>query len=914
MSKLFNTILIQIALLCCNFCYSSEEPLTLSNFTRKNLMKYDQIDSSNGTIYRLDYNGNKIYPTYEGYKCYDFQTKVKSIKQHCETLSNMGNGGNLVVKTLTNTLNSTYVVSNANNITNTLGERFLSISIPSNTNVIIPEDIIVNQNDVTFYTVGDNVNLFILGILNNNIEYEYENAFFYFGTQNCNVFVGPKATVTFNNINHDSLFCIGDTSLSSSIVPYPGCSIYTNSILKNTNNEFNTINSQCTLYLNRYLEKDDILHYDHYQNECHLISLNGVISPTIKIIYPTNMAQNSNIQDNYKLENINNNGISYVKTSYFPGLYWKNSSMEHTFSNDNVAGSYCIENPFPTIQFNEKQVLTLNPANKFANYDIQLLDDCLVENGKYSFREFVNIPSNTNKYIDVDTIEDLFMNGKTYSVNCKYRKGLLNNMPSDIYTGLIGNKDIVINYNNNSICTIYGSIIDYHGKLLCAPGISKIVFKHPTYTNIISKQKFKYTFVNDGILEYKQEQFGKDIENIIINDKQYSSTSNKIEFFDIFCDDENEPFIDYRDDVSKINDYNLTNITWNLYDYKNKQGDLINKLEECFRDGNIYKPSNRNNVGLINNIPIDILNYEIKANLSGNKPISIFSNNERSHITFSGNNTQYTGNVSLSPNINSVYFQGDKSILKINVILNKGTLVNNNILQSITSYGNNKIDFYYNNGVDTTLIDESTETSIKLNDIITTVNDNRDSIKNINKYNISGVTWNIDTIENCFKDGKGLLDNFPSTIKANIVGNKDIVINSNTTVVYLLGNNSKYTGKITIPEDVTEVYKSKNFNTDNIVYKGKSIVYTELSKIEEVNDNIIELDITNKEWKNDKLVLKDVNDENPYKIIIKGDNKCFDEITINITNNQEINLSEKSGIREIEIDKMKLSYDTNGNK
>ena len=398
MFKLFNTILIQTALLCCNFCHSSDEPLTLSDFTYKNLMKYDQIDYSNGIIYRLGHSGNKIYPIYEGYKCYDFRTKVKSVKQHCETLSNMEGGGNLVVKTLTNTLNNTYVISNENNITNTQLEKFLSISIPANTNIIIPEDVVVTQNDVTFYTVGNNVNFFILGILNNNVEYEYENAFFYFGTQNCNVFVGPKATVTFNNINHDSLFCIGDASLSGSIIMYPGCNLYTNSILRNIEQESNTINSKCKLYLNRYLEKDDILHYDHYQNECHLISLNGMISPTVNIIYPTQLAQDSNLKDNYKFESINSNGISHVKTSYFPGLYWKNGLMEHTFSNYNVAGSYCIENPFPTIQFimgnDKKQVLSLNPLNKFAKYDIQLLDECLVENGKYSFRQFVNIPSN----------------------------------------------------------------------------------------------------------------------------------------------------------------------------------------------------------------------------------------------------------------------------------------------------------------------------------------------------------------------------------------------------------------------------------------------------------------------------------------------------------------------------------------
>ncbi len=45
-------------------------------------------------------------------------------------------------------------------------------------------------------------------------------------------------------------------------------------------------------------------------------------------------------------------------------------------------------------------MLTLNTDSEFSKYDVQLWDQCLVKNGKYSFNTFVNISTNKDKYTD----------------------------------------------------------------------------------------------------------------------------------------------------------------------------------------------------------------------------------------------------------------------------------------------------------------------------------------------------------------------------------------------------------------------------------------------------------------------------------------------------------------------------------
>ena len=47
----------------------------------------------------------------------------------------------------------------------------------------------------------------------------------------------------------------------------------------------------------------------------------------------------------------------------------------------------------------------LNSKNKFSQYDVKFWNQCTVNNGKYSFKEFVNIQNNIDKYINVDILE-----------------------------------------------------------------------------------------------------------------------------------------------------------------------------------------------------------------------------------------------------------------------------------------------------------------------------------------------------------------------------------------------------------------------------------------------------------------------------------------------------------------------------
>ncbi|MBR1943993.1 MAG: hypothetical protein IJ848_00785 [Alphaproteobacteria bacterium] len=911
MSKLFNIVFLPIAILCNNYSYSSEfikyneEELTISDFSRSNLSKYKEIDSSNGSIYMINSEGERIYPTFNGYKCYDLQTEINEVRAHNTLLQNILQGGNLVVQTLNDNDNNTYYVNDVKNIKQ---GSFLSIVLPSNTNIIIPRDVTVIQNDVTFYVGAgnNNVNLFILGTLTNKHNYTYINSFFYSDQQNCNVFIGPKATVSLNNINHDTMFYLNNTN--SSIVLYPGCTLNANSVLQNVWQETNLINQYCTLYLNRYVEQNT----DSYNQ------IKGIISPNANIVYPIHL------QNSYTMENINNNNMQFIKNNYFPNLYWKKeqqnySVIEHTCNND-----YFFEDSSTILLSTDQEgrkVFSLNPTNKFLKYDIQLSNNCMVESGKYSFREFVNNATNYDKYINTDTLEELFTNGKTYYVNNEHRTGLLNNIPNEIYPGLIGNKDIVINYYNmypnSNTCTMHGCIpIKYTGNICCMPGITTIVFKQSTVSGILSTKGFKSTILRDGVLECQSGRFGRDISEIKVKDKTYTKTNSDL-FYEFFNYDDEGIFEDYRCPIDQINRYNLDNVTWNLYDYTDEDENNINIFEECFKDGDTYKPHGSNKIGLVNNIPIDILNYEIKANLSGNKPITIYSNKENSHITFSGNNSSYTGVVSLSPNIRKVYFNDETSAVKVNTGVSKSTVTNNNnnILQTLIK--NSEIEFYYGDETNNKLIDENT--SIKLSDIALPENDNRDTIKNIGKYNVTGTTWNIDTIEDCFIDGTGLLNNFPSTIKANIIGSKNIVINPNATEIILLGNSTGYYGKITIPETATRIQTSVNFKTENLIFNndipfyidGKQINIPEVdNQTEDVKQNTdaIELNITDNNWQNNTFSITSVDNEHPGKIIIKGDNESFNEMVINVVDTQTVNCSEKSGLKELEIGKLKLIY------
>ncbi|MBQ9440922.1 MAG: hypothetical protein IJU54_00745 [Alphaproteobacteria bacterium] len=222
--------------------------------------------------------------------------------------------------------------------------------------------------------------------------------------------------------------------------------------------DYNTIRKYGSLYFNRYTNMD--------------IKLHGRIDNNMHIIYPNNCKKNpedtnsNEWKDEYKL-NPDTTYTSYSKTEYFPNLYWDGTSHEYAKSGES---KYHFEDPANPIVFDDNKMLTLNTDSEFSKYDVQLWDQCLVKNGKYRFNTFVNTENNKDKYIDLDTVENLFCDGKTYKTT-----GLLNNMPSVIYIGLVGNKDIRIKPDTKEL-KLFGDNTQYTGILYLHPSINTITF------------------------------------------------------------------------------------------------------------------------------------------------------------------------------------------------------------------------------------------------------------------------------------------------------------------------------------------------------------------------------------------------------------------------------------------------------
>ena len=186
---------------------------------------------------------------------------------------------------------------------------------------------------------------------------------------------------------------------------------------------YNTLRGYGNLYFNRYKNIDTKL-------QCR-------VENNMHIIFPNNCKKNQeNVNVNewkeeYSLKQ-DSTYTSYSKTNYLPNLYWNGTSHEYAESGES---KYHFADPKSPILFDNNKILTLNTNSEFAKYDVQLWDQCSVEKGLYSFNTFVNIESNKDKYVNIDTLENLFSNGTKYKMT-----GLLNNMPSTIYVGLIGNK------------------------------------------------------------------------------------------------------------------------------------------------------------------------------------------------------------------------------------------------------------------------------------------------------------------------------------------------------------------------------------------------------------------------------------------------------------------------------------------
>ncbi len=226
------------------------------------------------------------------------------------------------------------------------------------------------------------------------------------------------------------------------------------------------------MYLNRYTKQD---------NNINKVKAN--ISINMYTTYP------ENCKDDFETFTENNSKQSKQRLSYFPELYWLGNN--HEFSEKEDYSKYRMEIlKSPIIFDSNDKILKLDINDRFAKYDIKLSYECKVGAGKFSFIEYVNKADNINKYIDVNTIENLFINGRTYKTT-----GLLNNMPSIIYIGLIGCKDIKINTTNNTI-TLLGNNTKYTGKIIIPDTVDTMYICKNSSVNILSTKFIK-------VLSYK---------------------------------------------------------------------------------------------------------------------------------------------------------------------------------------------------------------------------------------------------------------------------------------------------------------------------------------------------------------------------------------------------------------------------
>ncbi|MBQ9440912.1 MAG: hypothetical protein IJU54_00690 [Alphaproteobacteria bacterium] len=480
MTKLLN--IIQLLLLSNSFIFVySTEPINTIDYnpmddTNKQILNNCGIENNKDSknFAKLFYptsanDSNRKYLVYEEKYCYDLQTIIGAVKSYGSLLPGFNKmcGGNLIVKKCDDNNSNTYTLKQQN----TNFEHGLLINLPANTTLIIPDGTTLDSEDVEF-RLFNNSSLLLLGNLSNSKRvdnYPYlsfttktYNIYDLLGkrSNNQNIIIGPNATYDMVKGGAYSPLNISDYS---NIILYPGCKI---------NNC--TIGYAGNLYLNRYTKQD---------NNTNKVKAN--ISINMYTIYP------ENCNDDFETFTENNSKQSKQRLSYFPELYWLGNN--HEFSEKEDYSKYRTEIlKSPIIFDSNDKILKLDINDRFAKYDIKLSYECKVEDGKFSFMEYVNKADNINKYIDVNTIENLFINGRTYKTT-----GLLNNMPSIIYVGLIGCKDIKINTTSN-IITLLGDNTKYTGKIIIPDTVDTMYISKNSLVNMLSTKFIKVLYYKDN--------------------------------------------------------------------------------------------------------------------------------------------------------------------------------------------------------------------------------------------------------------------------------------------------------------------------------------------------------------------------------------------------------------------------------
>ena len=263
--------------------------------------------------------------------------------------------------------------------------------------------------------------------------------------------------------------------------------------------------------------------------------------------------------------------------------------------------------------------------------------------------------------------------------------------------------------------------------------------------------------------------------------------------------------------------------------------------------------------------------YDGESNCYKIKLIDSSNPTKITKVTFSGDNTKYkkagdtdpnTGIVELTPYIKEVEFiNAPKSLVQLQAFSTTRTVLVNNVL-SLEISKIKVIPADYAETVKYTSISE------------------KDSINNIEQYNKPGIIWDTNTIEDCFSDGTELLSNLDlNVIRADLKGDKGITITTADNIITLLGNNSKYTGTITIPENVTDIFLRR-------ISKIKNIVHAEDADLSKLNFHYEEI---KPEAKSDKFCVpftnmkKVIDSKHELCKEVKDTKEKLDEATDNIT-------------------------------
>ncbi len=321
--KLFKTLMVFTTLICSENGYTMDPVFSILDFSidqnrNKNLSKCS-IDPTSGCIGIGASSESMKDIQYNGNSCCCLKTIIDLIQtNHCKMYTE---AHSLVVYDNTNTLHDySYTICNTKQI-NTDENKVLSITIPNdNINIIIPHGVTVYQKDVSFCVTGENVNLIVLGTMDNTkIETDKNgnkesNSFslFYF-KKPANVIIGATAKINYNSNNFDPMFYLGG---GGNIVLYPGCEINTeehkdkndNVIIDMEEKQYrNTFKLNGTLYLTKY-QYENVK--DHSTEDYEKIK--GKISEGMKVIFPSKPVSEYTI----------NNTGKYITHSLFKNLYW----------------------------------------------------------------------------------------------------------------------------------------------------------------------------------------------------------------------------------------------------------------------------------------------------------------------------------------------------------------------------------------------------------------------------------------------------------------------------------------------------------------------------------------------------------------------------------------------------------------